>query len=386
MNSEIHCDPTKRHEFVFLFDVTNGNPNGDPDAGNLPRIDPETMRGLVTDVAIKRKIRDYVSLTKTKNGKPESGYAIFIQSQVALNTLIHGAFKELGVEPPEIQLTDEESEDEALVEWLSAKGAAGVALEEEQLTYGGEDLKQKAIAQALTEGLEKDEAELRPKLMKLAKRLADAAKQTKGITRETRQNAQERLCRNYYDIRMFGAVLSTGLNAGQVRGPAQLTFSRSEDPIAPLDLSITRQARTTTARMATGTTEMGRKPMVPYGLYRAHGFFNPFLAKRTGVKVEDLDVFWEALVHLFDFDHSAARGEMNVRGLLVFTHENEKGNAPAHKLFELVKAESNNGNSAQEKKPPRDFRDYQIPFLDALEAGRPKDVEGVAGVKVTRLA
>jgi len=276
----LYTDPRKRHEFVLLFDVVNGNPNGDPDAGNMPRVDPETMHGLVTDVALKRKIRNYVQITK----KGQVGMRIFIQSMIALNKLKEEVAEK--VDPP---LTKEEREGKRPI----------------------------------------------PRL-------------------------QSRLCAEFYDIRMFGAVLSTGdkedrLNAGQVRGPVQLTFARSIDPVLPLDIAITRQARTTEERMETGTTEMGRKPLIPYGLYRAHGYFNPYLAEQTGVTVEDLETLWEALQNLFEFDRSAARGEMNVRGLWVFTHENPKGNAHAHELFELVTVRKRDGVTT-----PRSFDDYEV--------------------------
>lgn len=262
-----HLDPSTRHEFVLLFDVTNGNPNGDPDAGNLPRVDPETMHGLVTDVAIKRKVRDYLHVIRETR--------IFIQSEAALNALIGKSAEEVGAE------------------------------------------KNNKVANA---------------------------------------DIREVMCRDYYDIRLFGAVLSTGdYNAGQVRGPVQLTFARSLDPVLPMDMRITRQARTTEERMETGQTEMGRKPIIPYGLYRGHGFFNPYLAEQTGVSQDDLEAFWEALTNLFEFDRSAARGEMVVRGLWVFTHENKKGNAPAHKLFELVDAHRD-----QEVESPRSFGDYAV--------------------------
>jgi len=263
----VYADPGKRHEFVLLFDARDSNPNGDPDAGNLPRVDPETMHGIVTDVALKRKIRDYLQLTRN--------VSIFIQSKTALNKLIEEAGEAVG-----------------------------------------------------------------------------APKQKKVESESVRQE----MCRRYYDIRMFGAVLSTGtVNAGQVRGPVQLTFARSIDPVLPLDIAITRQARTTEERMETGSTEMGRKPIIPYGLYRAHGYFNPFLASQTGVSGEDLEAFWEALQNLFELDRSAARGEMHVRGLVVFTHENVKGNAPAHKLFELVQVKRRDGVET-----PRRYEDYEV--------------------------
>jgi len=287
--SKIHCNPETRHEFVLLFDVRDGNPNGDPDAGNLPRVDPETMHGLVTDVCLKRKVRDYVQAAR--------GLPIFIQSEVALNTLKTGSAEKL--DPP----------------------------------------------------LEDDERKGKRPIPRL----------------------RSQMCADYYDIRMFGAVLATGekgdrLNAGQVRGPVQLTFARSEHPITPLDLTITRQARTTEERMETGQTEMGRKPIVPYGLYRTHGFYNPLLASSdggTGVSSEDLETFWEAMKHLFDLDRSAARGEMIVRGLYIFSHENPLGNAPAHKLFERIQI-----NLKDEAKPPRLFSDYAVTVDDLdLPAG-----------------
>jgi CRISPR-associated protein Csd2 len=367
----IHTDPSKRHELVLLFDVKNGNPNGDPDAGNLPRIDPETMHGLVTDVCLKRKVRDYVGGVL---GKP-----IFIQSQVALNTLIHKAFKEEGIEPAEIELTDEEQDDEDLLFWLESKSEADFSLDSGRLFYSGDSAKQRDIERRLTEGLEDEQ--LRSELRGLSRRLADSAKKGagQGITNEVRERARDRLCGERFDIRMFGAVLSTGLNAGQVRGPVQLTFGRSLDPILPLDLSITRQARTTTERMRTGTTEMGRKPIVPYGVYRAHGFFNPFLAKQTQATQNDLEDLWDALTHLFDFDRSAARPEMAVQGLWVFSHENSKGNAPAHKLFDLIRCRKI--NSTHGSAYPRSFRDY---ILECPEDG-PLDAYGFPGVTLKRL-
>lgn len=287
--------PDKRHEFALLFDATNSNPNGDPDAGNLPRIDPETMHGLVTDVALKRKVRDYLILTRET--------PIFIQSKVALNALKEQAAE--NVEPP---LTKEEKEGK------------------------------KAI----------------PRL-------------------------QSKLCADYYDIRMFGAVLSTGdagsrLNAGQVRGPAQFTFARSVDPVLPMDISITRQARTTVERMETGSTEMGRKALVPYGLYCSYGFFNPFLAQRTGVSGDDLENLWEALSNLFEFDRSAARGQIAVQGLFVFSHDSDKGNAPSHKLLKLIEV-----NKKENVEAPRSIDDYNI------QAPPEGPLADFPGVTLTRL-
>lgn len=345
----IHTDPRKRHDFVLLFDVKDGNPNGDPDAGNLPRFDPETRHGIVTDVALKRKIRDYAA---TQGGKP-----IFIQSKASLNSLILNAFRDEGVKPVEIPI-----EDEDLAEWFEQNNPQGFQLESGKLAYGGESTKERQIAKDLLEGVEDTADEkLTKKLRKVAKDLAQAAKdQGAELRREDQEKARRRLIRDYYDIRMFGAVLSTGLNAGQVRGPMQFTFARSIDPVLPLDLSITRQARTTEERMKTGTTEMARKPFVPYGLYQAHGFFNPYLAAvddSTFVAETDLELFWEAVKNMFEFDRSAARGEMATRGIYIFTHDNRKGNAHAHRLFDLVQIGRQEKNKNE---PPRSFGDYKV--------------------------
>lgn len=283
----IISDPGKRHEFVLLFDVLDGNPNGDPDALNLPRTDPETGHGIVTDVAIKRKIRDYLALTQNQ--------PIFIQSQTALNTLKRASAETL----PE-PLTAEERKSEQMLPRLQAK-----------------------------------------------------------------------LCDDYFDIRMFGAVLATGdkgdrLNAGQVRGPVQISFARSVDPVLASDIGISRQARTTEERMQTGTTELGRKAFVPYGLYRAQGFFNPFLAEKTGVSADDVKALWTALPNLFEFDRSASRGTMAMRHVFVFTHENKLGNAPAHRLFDAITiARASNGNGGESNgergaSPARAFGDYTV--------------------------
>ncbi|GGI85628.1 type I-C CRISPR-associated protein Cas7/Csd2 [Deinococcus wulumuqiensis] len=277
-------NPDVRHEFVLLFDVTNGNPNGDPDAANSPRIDPQTLKGLVTDVAIKRKIRDYLQLAHQ--------VPMFIQSKVALNELKEE--KALKVQPP---LSKEEKEGK------------------------------KAI----------------PRL-------------------------RDDMAQGFYDIRMFGAVLATGeagakYNAGQVRGPMQVTFASSIDAVFPIDLTITRVAITRKEDALRKDTEMARKSILPYGLYRAHGFFNPLLGKAreeggTGVTSGDLQLFWEALVNLFDLDRSASRGEMAVRGLYVFSHENALGKAPAHKLFKLVDIPAL--STPEKPASPRSFEEYTV--------------------------
>ncbi len=285
MATSIHCDPTRRHDFVFLFDVTDGNPNGDPDAGNLPRVDPETMQGLVTDVSIKRKVRDWVDATQGG----EALYKIYVRnSGIALNAKHRLAYDETGIK-----------------------------------TTGS---KQK---------------------------------------REDVEKAREWMCANFYDVRTFGAVMTTGVNCGQVRGPIQLTFARSVDPIVPLDLSITRVAVTKEGDAevvvnekgdATGkSTEMGRKALVPYAVYRGHGFVTPHFAKQTGFSEEDLALFWEALRGGWELDRSSSRGLLALRGLYIFSHEHPLGNAPAHQLFERVAVVRRAGVEA-----PRRSRDYDI--------------------------
>lgn len=284
-------NPEKRHDFLILFDVQDGNPNGDPDAGNMPRVDPETMQGLVTDVCIKRKIRDFVDHAR---GDQEP-YKIYIQNKgIALNDLHQRAYTALDIEP-------------------------------------------------------------------------QGAKQNRNDVSQVRRW----MCKNFYDIRMFGAVMTTGVNCGQVRGPVQLTFARSVDPITPLDLSITRVAVTkaddTQIVMSDEgesegkgkVTEMGRKPVLPYGLYLGRGFFSPKFAKDTGVSSEDLKLFWEALIRMWDLDHSAARGFMSLRGLYVFTHDNPLGNAHAHELFDRLQI-----RRRPEVEAARSFSDYIVELAE----------------------
>ena len=262
-----------RIDFVYIFDVQDGNPNGDPDAGNLPRVDTETGMGLVTDVCLKRKVRNYVQVTKGCI----DGYDIFIKEKAVLNTLIDAAHEE-------------------------------------------ENVKQAA---------EKDKT----------------------------AEARTVMCKKYYDIRTFGAVMSTGKNAGQVRGPIQFTFARSIDPIATMEHSITRMAVATEeeAKKQKGDNRtMGRKATIPYGLYLCHGFISANLANQTGFSEEDLTLFWEALKNMFDVDRSAARGLMSARKLIVFKHDSVLGNAPANQLFDLVKVEKNTSDA------PRSFKDYTV--------------------------
>lgn len=271
-----------RIDFVYIFDVKDGNPNGDPDAGNLPRVDAETGMGIVTDVCLKRKVRNYVQVSK----ELAQGFDIFIKEKAILNNAIDKAH---------------ESE-----------------------------------------------------LVKNAKDKTEAAR--------------EFMCKNYYDVRTFGAVMSTGKNAGQVRGAVQLTFSRSVNPVTTTEHSITRMAVATEdeAKKQNGENRtMGRKATVPYGLYVCHGFISPSLAKQTGFSEEDLELFWEALKNMFDLDHSAARGLMSAQKLIVFKHDSVLGNAPANKLFDLVKVEK-----VQSDVIPRSFADYKVTIdTDKLPSG-----------------
>jgi CRISPR-associated protein Csd2 len=341
--------------------VTNGNPNGDPDAGNLPRVDPETMHGIVTDVAIKRKVRDYVALAKKAR--------IFIQSEVSLNSLIANAYRDVGYQPASIELADED-----VVEWFEANRPEGFDVDGSSLMYVGESAKRDDWTKALREAFSSDlDADLQKRLLAIPRQLDVAGKQMSKKDRGRYQrDARSRMCEDYYDIRIFGAVLQTGLNAGQVRGPMQLTFARSIDPVTTIDLAHTRKARTTAARMETGPTEFARKPFIPYGLYRLHGYFNPYFADNTKPSEEDLAWFWEALERLFWIDQSAARAEMACRGLYVFSHDSKLGNAPAHVLLgEVTVAANHNGNA------PRCIADYIVTV--------PEQADLPAGVSLTRV-
>lgn len=273
---------SNRYEFVLLYDVENGNPNGDPDAGNMPRIDPETGYGIVTDVCLKRKIRNYAELVKGD----ATGYRIYVKEGTPLNKNHEEAYIEVGLTPGD-----------------------------------------------------------------------------KKVKSEDVQKAQKWMCANFFDVRTFGAVMSTGDNCGQVRGPVQINFSRSIDPIIQQEVTITRQT-VTKIEDAEKERTMGRKHIVPYGLYRVEGYVSAKLAndasKGTGFSEEDLALLWEALINMFEHDRSAARGKMAARKLVIFKHESDLGNAPAHKLFELVKV-----SKKAEANPPRQFADYDISVGDA---------------------
>lgn len=285
----------KRYDFVFFFDVKDGNPNGDPDAGNLPRMDAETGMGLVTDVCLKRKVRNYVQIMHPQldDEKPKPPYSIFIREKAVLNRAIVAAWDDAN-EGKKIDTTEEK--------------------------------------------------------------------------RNAEESTKQKMCQTYYDIRAFGAVLATSdkekreeteedkklrKTGGQVRGPIQLTFARSIEPIIALDHSITRMAVTNEKDFEKERT-MGRKYTVPYGIYRAHGFISPFLAAQTGFSEEDLDLFWKAMQEMFEHDHSAARGLMSTRKLIVFEHQNALGSKPAHELFDRVTFRRTTDG------PARDFSDYEI--------------------------
>lgn len=281
-------EPIKnRYDFVVYFDVENGNPNGDPDAGNMPRVDPEEGYGLVTDVCLKRKIRNYVEAVK--EGEP--GFDIYIKDSIPLNASDRKAYEHLGIDSKEIKK------------------------------------------------LRKDDPGLDVKV-------------------------RDFMCENYYDVRTFGAVMTTfvkdNLNCGQVRGPVQLTFARSVEPIIPQEVTITRVAITTDADAEKKNTEMGRKHIVPYGLYRCEGFVSANLARKTtGFSEEDLQLLWEAIINMFDLDRSAARGKMAVRELIVFRHDSEFGNAPSYQLFDAVTIKKKDGVET-----PRSFADYERAAVD----------------------
>ncbi len=301
-----------RYDFVYLFDCKDGNPNGDPDAANAPRIDPQDMHGLVSDVCLKRKVRNFVLLAK-----PDSlNHQIYVQHHGVLERAHKAAYDALGLEAVEDASVDE--------------------------------------------GAPAEEAESTP-----------APKKKGRVKRQAPSDvhkARKWICERYYDVRTFGAVMSTKLyNAGQVRGPVQIAFSRSIDPILPLDMCITRVAVTNEKLKLTKDTEFGRKNLIPYGLYRCHGFISAHLAKETGFSDDDLALFWQALAQMFDHDRSAARGTMAPQKLIVFKHASALGNAPAHKLFERVNVKRKDSVAAA-----REFSDY---LVDIKREGLPNGIE-----------
>ncbi len=346
----------KRYDFVYFFDVKDGNPNGDPDAGNLPRIDAETGTGLVTDVCLKRKVRNYVQLTKInkETNQPEEFFDIYIKEKAVLGRAHVEAFKSLKIDLGEgIRKEIPKELFDPIQEYALPEGLSIEDGDDEKMFFvvtAGAD--QKVIKEAIKENPPDD---------KNVKKFIDdsmAGIKTRKPTNEEVEKGRGWMCKHFYDIRTFGAVLSlkSAPNCGQVRGPIQLTFARSVEPVVALEHSITRVAKTTEERAAKGGSEMGRKFTVPYGLYRAHGFISAHLADQTGFTTEDLEIFWKAMKEMFEHDHSAARGLMSARALIVFEHETALGNKPAHELFSRVTWKRTN----DEHKPAREFSDYEI--------------------------
>jgi len=351
-----------RYDFVLIFDVQDGNPNGDPDAGNLPRLDPETSQGIVTDVCLKRKVRNYVAMTRDYR----SPYDIYVKEKAVLGDAHFAAFNKLGIE------TGEESRKQVPVDLRESLAELdlpeGLTFTEGEEDQNGElvvapDADIKAIKVWLKE--EKPDKRISGFINSALK----DAKPRKPTAEETTKG-KDQMCRDFYDIRTFGAVLSlkTAPNCGQVRGPVQMTFGRSVDRIVTLEHSITRMAVATQAeadKQGGDNRTMGRKNTVPYGLYVAHGFVSAHLAAQTGFSQEDLDLFWEAMVNMFEHDRSAARGLMSTRKLVIFKHDSALGNAPAHALFERVKIEK-----IANDKPARSYADYRFSIDQAgLPAG-----------------
>jgi len=362
-------DPLKnRYDFVLIFDVKDGNPNGDPDAGNLPRLDAETGCGLVTDVCLKRKVRNYVALTK----EYKSPFDIYIKEKAVLGDAHFATFKKLGID------TGEESRKSVPPDLKEA--FADLSLPEGLTFNEGEDeqagelvVTADADKKAISVWLKEENPD--KKIAGLIKNALKDAKPRKPTAEET-EKGKDQMCRDFYDIRTFGAVLSlkSAPNCGQVRGPVQLTFARSVHPIVSMEHSITRMAVATQAesdKQSGDNRTMGRKNTVPYGLYVAHGFVSAHLADQTKFSEDDLKLLWHALCgrstvdepvkdSMFEHDRSAARGLMATEKLIVFKHASALGNAPAHKLFDLVKIERR-GNEEEKKKPARDFSaDYEI--------------------------
>ncbi|MCH9056803.1 type I-C CRISPR-associated protein Cas7/Csd2 [Synechococcus sp. PCC 6716] len=361
----VYCDPQKRHDFVLLFDVTDGNPNGDPDGGNLPRTDAETAQGLVTDVALKRKIRNYVATYAEYEATEAEAQRlkIFVEHRGVLNDHIRRAYVAENIpvgtsaKAPVKEATVLAGLRELQSYLPSAFTLTDSDEEEPTLEYSGELSEQELKEFYETETV----AELFKQNKELAKLIKDLVKKAGKPAKnyDNAKKAQAWMCANFYDVRMFGAVMSTGLNAGQVRGPMQLTFGRSLDPILPTDLSITRVA-VTDKKDREKLQTMGRKAIIPYGLYRSYGFFSPYLADQTGVNASDLKLFWDALLGMWDHDRSASRGMMALRGLYVFTHDNKLGRAPAHQLFERIQVELRDKGL-----PPRKFEDYNVVVDDS---------------------
>lgn len=348
-----------RYDFVLLFDVTDGNPNGDPDAGNLPRVDAETGMGLVTDVCLKRKVRNYVHIVK----RAEKPYDIYVKEKAVLGRAHVDTFNELNIalgEGAKIVIPD--GLKDMIIDYSLPEGLNLEETDDTLYLLVASDMDKKTVKEHIKES--KPDKELK-------KFIEDSIKNVKSRkpTSEETEKGREQMCKNYYDIRTFGAVLSlkSAPNCGQVRGPVQLTFGRSVEPVVALEHSITRMAVATEAeaeKQSGDNRTMGRKFTVPYGLYLSHGFISAHLAEQTGFNEEDLNLLWDALRTMFDHDHSAARGMMSTRKLIVFKHSTALGNAPAHTLFDLIKVQRND-----KSKPARSFSDYSVSIDKNVPAG-----------------
>lgn len=348
-----------RYDFALLFDVTDGNPNGDPDAGNLPRVDAETGMGLVTDVCLKRKVRNFVHIVKGA----EKPFDIYVKEKAVLGRSHVEAFKELGIELGEGGKKEIPNEISEILSDLSLPEGLSVSEEENE---DGEvkvylnvafDFDKKILTEFWKEN--KSFAVSNKEVKLLIDSLSKSVKSRKPKAEET-DKGRKWMCDNFYDIRTFGAVLSlkSAPNCGQVRGPIQFTFGRSVDPVVALEHSITRMAVATEAeaeKQGGDNRTMGRKFTIPYGLYFSKGFISAHLAAQTGFNNDDLNLFWEALKNMFDHDHSAARGMMSTRKLIVFKHSTALGNAPAYQLFDAIKIKKKD-----QSKPARSFEDYLV--------------------------
>jgi CRISPR-associated protein Csd2 len=317
-----------RYEFVVLFDVKDGNPNGNPDADNAPRMDPGTGHGLVTDVCIKRKIRNYIWVKNQSPGYQSPGYDIFIKEKAILNESIVKSAQEIGINTSALDLDSDEDERDSN--------------EEEQDSSEGNKKKTKG---------------------------KKTGSKKKKLSEPDRNGVREQMCKSFFDIRMFGAVLSTGVNAGQVRGPVQLAFARSIDPIRIINHTITRCAVATVGEAEKQDGEnhtMGRKDTVAYGLYRMHGYISPMFASQTGFSEADLNLLWESILNMFENDRSSARGEMTVRKLIIFKHNSPLGDCRAVKCFNRVKVVKKNNNQDS-----LSFDNYSI-LIDGQEISEDK--------------
>jgi CRISPR-associated protein Csd2 len=356
-----------RYDFIYIFDVKDGNPNGDPDAANLPRIDSETGQGIVTDVCLKRKVRNYVGLMKNT----QSPFDIYVKDKTVLGDAHIKAFKDLNIK------LGEESKEEIPIDLVA--NLDDISLPEGIFIEDKEDKKFMVIASGidkkdLKEQIENPDNNIPTNIQKFLGSILKKVTSRKPTDKET-ETGRAHMCKNYYDIRAFGAVmtLASAPNCGQVRGPIQMTFARSVDQIVSLEHSITRVAVATQKEASEGKKTMfGRKYTVPYGLYVAYGFVSASLAKQTGFSDEDLELFWNSLINMFEIDRSAARGLMSAQKLYVFKHNNELGNAPANKLFDLVTP------LIKKKKEDilvRDISDYEIPTEENIKSKLPEGIE-----------